>query len=183
MSERLVSHAEASAESAEGNLETCIRTLFGALAARREAQDTAFPQKLSAAIAPRGEAQVREAKRLTDTLIAQEELPPEVVAATLTVAAAALALSTRLSALDAEEKLLAEAVMHESAAERAFRRSLREVAGLLSALDQHALGSSTVTVSPENGGFAQAPALPQAPPPPKRRPSGGSSKPKPEGHS
>jgi hypothetical protein len=166
MCERLVAHADALASAMEQTVEVGVRALFDALSPSQRTQ--IFPRGLGAAVAPRAEAQVQEAVRLSDAVAALPPAATGVVTASLAISRAALALSLRLAALESEERRFADALLHECTAERQFRRQLRQAAGQLSGIfnDAERVGAF---FPPLSGEFAQPPALPTAPPASRRK--------------
>lgn len=168
MSERLASHAESLAELAEETVDARIRQLFDVLAAFPLLQAAAFPHGLSAAVTPRAEAQVIEARRIGEGVSSLREAQGQVAGALAAVSSSALALSSRLAALDAQENRLVEAVTRELAAERSYRRQVRQVIGTLSGLfvDSPSLAAAAFESFPsERTRHAALPPAPPATPP------------------
>ena len=133
LSERLAIRAEALAESAEVVIEESIRSLHTALSVKRPLRDAVFPEGLGASLAPRGDAQVQEVKRLLDAMH-RAKVPRSVASALVRMGAASALLSSRLSASVSAHEALVGMIAAERRQARAFRQRYRWAYGALTGL-------------------------------------------------
>jgi hypothetical protein len=165
---RLATRAEALAESAEVVIEDEIRALYAALSVKRPLRDSVFPEGLGASLAPRGDAQIAEVKRLLD-VTHRAKVPRSVASALVRMGAANTLLSSRLSASASAHEALVATVAAERRQARAFRQRYRWAFGALTGL----FPSDAAKVA---GFFKEPPrdttepsSLPSVPPPTGRR--------------
>ncbi|HEX6765663.1 MAG TPA: hypothetical protein VF103_09305 [Polyangiaceae bacterium] len=174
LSERLAVRAEALAESAEIDIEEAIRALFLALSVKRALREAAFPGGLGAALAPRGDAQVAEVKRLLDATH-RAKVPRSVASALVRMGAANALLSSRLSASASAHESLVAMIAAEGRQARSFRQRYRWAYGALTGLfpgDAGKVASFFKEPPRETAGSSGLPSVPA----PTQRGNGGRAK-------
>jgi hypothetical protein len=133
LSQRLATRAEALAESAEVVIEDEIRALYAALSIKRPLRDAVFPEGLGASLAPRGDAQIAEVKRLLD-VTHRAKVPRSVASALVRMGAQNTILSSRLSASASAHEALVNMIAAERRQAQTFRQRYRWAFGALTGL-------------------------------------------------
>ena len=133
LSQRLATRAEALAERAELVIEDEIRVLYRTLAVKPSLREVVFPGGLGASLAPRGDEQVAEVKRLV-SVAHRKKVPTTVTAVLVRMGEANAVLSSRLSASAAAHEALVDVIAAERRQEKSFRTRYRWAYGALTGL-------------------------------------------------
>jgi hypothetical protein len=133
LSQRLATRAESLAERAELAIEDEIRILHRALAVKPTLREVVFPGGLGASLAPRGDEQVAEVKRLVARAY-RTRVPTTVTAVLVRMGEANALLSSRLSASAAAHESLVDVIAAERRQEKSFRTRYRWAYGALTGL-------------------------------------------------
>jgi hypothetical protein len=133
LSQRLATRAEVLAERAELAIEDEIRVLHRTLAVKPSLREVVFPGGLGASLAPRGDEQVAEVKRLVSAAH-RKRVPTTVTAVLVRMGEANAVLSSRLSASAAAHETLVDVTAAERRQEKSFRTRYRWAFGALTGL-------------------------------------------------
>ncbi len=137
LAHRLIVRADARGDAAEAVTEKEILALFDVLKRDGGAQRAVFPNSLGASLAPRGQGQVDEMRRLLANIADLPSAPPGAASVTARLAEAATELSERCAVSAATHASFVDLVAAEHHEQRAFRRRYHDACGALVALLPH----------------------------------------------
>jgi hypothetical protein len=131
LQQRISARADALAADAERAAETALRLVHEALGARSAVAKRSFPGGLSAALVPRGIAQVEELERILVVLENAAPVPPKAVTRIARLSAATKGLAQRCATATQAHVELVELRAAEHRQQRAFRTCCHEAYGAL----------------------------------------------------